>query len=550
LELFFKPISPMITAMKILTKKLKMMVFALSTGLLFVGCAKQGMDDSQAGDAEMSGPVEEASPYDLFMQKVSSLDMNTQTNELVQAYQEALKNDALADSHGMIYGDLIRIYFSQGRQDEAMASFEAVLNENKQELLSQGLNVFLSEYAVFTDAETFQAYCDKLLTKDLSDFGKTTVWRALAWSYLQASQLDRFSERLEEFERSIDPTNYAQIFGMVLGQAIRAQQYEATAALLDKIKSREAFTSRPDVAAVLLRQQAELFLARDQLAEAEAFLTEQVSQFNDPTFSALLVPLLSKAHTQGDEEMVKRLSVFTFKLKDKPRSRNQAALTWARQPAQPDKPDYRLFLERVGLLITSGIDPLPTFRLYQRYYYNIMKNSSPELRSLCVDIGIQVSTLDVPWEEVDQNMMQLLLDGTFYMRDFNKSLEILNAGIPGKTPEWHQMLINKVSAHIAEEEGRYDEAIERYRKHMESIRDMDDLANPETQRIVIPESVLAFNEKRIGDLYMKSGNKKAANEAYGRARKLYKQALEIAEEGSPDALEIEQELENVPLNDS
>ena len=310
-------------------------------------------------------------------------------------------------------------------------------------------------------------------------------------------------------------------------------------------------SSRSDVADILRRHEMDLLLSNGKLDEAEKFLMANTADFADNVYSSFLVNLINNASKEGNKEMIDRLSIFTFKLgKEKARSRNQGALAWARLPVRSKPIDNRVFLERVTLLITSDIDPLPTFRLYQRHYYNIMKDASPELRSMCIDVGLQISALDIPWEEVDQNMMQLLLDGTFYMRDFKKSLEILNAGIPGKTPEWHEMLINKVSAHIAEEEGRYDEAIKRYRTHMESVKDMDDLANPETQRIVIVESVLAYNEKRIGDLHKKNGQADMAAAAYKKARELYGEALKKADEGSPDALEIQQELNNVPQDDS
>jgi len=120
-----------------------------------------------------------------------------------------------------------------------------------------------------------------------------------------------------------------------------------------------------------------------------------------------------------------------------------------------------------------------------------------------------------------------LLDMDFYLGDYRGALERVKQGIPGFDAEWHAELHDKIQAHLAQAEGRIADAVGFYAAHIERVRGWERAQiSPEDGRRILPEEVIALNERRIGDLWAAAGEQAKAAAAYARARAAYASALE------------------------
>jgi tetratricopeptide (TPR) repeat protein len=151
-----------------------------------------------------------------------------------------------------------------------------------------------------------------------------------------------------------------------------------------------------------------------------------------------------------------------------------------------------------------------------------------------------------PSDAEKASLRGMIMDSCFRLEDYERTLRLLDQGVPGQDEQWHKMMINKVKAHLALKEGRKQEAVDRFRAFMEYIRTQAmDQTDPVTGNRITKEEILGLNAKRIGDILASMGQDEDARAMYKSARESYQAALERTSPG-PEYDRIQAELGKIP----
>ncbi len=158
----------------------------------------------------------------------------------------------------------------------------------------------------------------------------------------------------------------------------------------------------------------------------------------------------------------------------------------------------------------------------------------------------------IPWSDMADDARNrhvgILLDISFNAADYERSIALLDEGLPHYDDRWHEVMRNKVYAHKAEDTGNTDEAVRRFRLFMEHIvadkneEDDADLIDPVSGHRVTNSMILALNARRIGNILSLADRVEEASDAYAEAADYYRQAIDEVGENSPEADWIREQL--------
>lgn len=149
---------------------------------------------------------------------------------------------------------------------------------------------------------------------------------------------------------------------------------------------------------------------------------------------------------------------------------------------------------------------------------------------------------DLPSDAADM-LKTRMLDAYFLSKDYDSAVAAIQAGIPGKSPEWAAGTIAKLRAHKAVDAGDKKEAVKQFlefgkfleSKEMENFEDCD----PTTGIIYSLEWVRARNFARCAKYSRESGDAAAAEGYKAKAAELFKKAFEkVSKDNDPKSIEV------------
>lgn len=165
----------------------------------------------------------------------------------------------------------------------------------------------------------------------------------------------------------------------------------------------------------------------------------------------------------------------------------------------------------------------------------------------------------LPWsrmaEDTRGRLIGLLLDISFNAADYDRSIALLDEGLPQYDPAWHEIMRNKVLAHKAEDAGDTAEAVRRFRVFMEHIAaeqeagDKEELVDPISGHRMTHSMIMALNARRIGDIYSRADHLEEAQAAYTEAAGYYREAIEEVGKASPEGVWIRTQLDEMGATD-
>jgi hypothetical protein len=259
-------------------------------------------------------------------------------------------------------------------------------------------------------------------------------------------------------------------------------------------------------------------------------------------------PILKKAKSMQKGELIKQVIDTAYAQGEAfPMTRDAAASWSVRDAADSGSMDGLLAVTERAL--DAGVSVKRFYYAFSRGFYAGVETASAEQRKALGDLLLKFSKVPDLSESLAGMIASSRLDVAFFTQDFKGALAIVEAGVPGFDEDWHAELANKIKAHIAQKEGRVEDAVALYTKHMERVEKWEEpVVNPENGQKMIKEVVLGFNEKRIGDIWSGvEGHEKDAKAAYARARDWYQKGLALLEADSPEYAAAKQELAAVPV---
>lgn len=338
------------------------------------------------------------------------------------------------------------------------------------------------------------------------------------------------------------PEPQAMAFGQqVFGVLMSAGMKHEAAALPGVIEQR----MKDSVGRKGLVFEIKLALAIDSgnLAEAQAHYRAAVGGVADANaingFHAL-----SKALPDGGEAFSEELMDLCAR---RTAVREEAARQWVRKSQV--RGDIAGLSSRLVALQQKGFDDLfVSSQLESVYPVLLSPNNKKELEGVYVMCGTMLK--NAKDAETKRRMGGYLLDIGFFIEKYKESLALLESGVFKGDPQlMNPMMISKVKAHVALQEGRVDDAVRCFREFMEAVgkqvegREIDPLDSSWVTR----EMILGLNARRIGDILAKAGRTDEATKAYAEARQLYEKALrDFPDERSKERKKIQQALADIP----
>ena len=150
-------------------------------------------------------------------------------------------------------------------------------------------------------------------------------------------------------------------------------------------------------------------------------------------------------------------------------------------------------------------------------YRTIIQTGDAKLARAMIGLAERLSAL-VDDEQAKDAYLGLVLDGYAVLEDYRKAVAMVDKGFRKADSEWQAVMVPKLRAHLAMEEGRTQEAIQHFREFMRA-------AAAQTPGNAALAQTLGMNAARIGDLWRGIGEADKAQAAYVEARAHYNEAL-------------------------
>jgi hypothetical protein len=364
-------------------------------------------------------------------------------------------------------------------------------------------------------------------------------------AYAQAGSVAGVADRVGEIMDGDVASSARTVFATAFSQGMRIADYDGVQSLLAAIEARAA--GNADLGVFVQLARGELMLAQEKPEAAWDHYVTQADVIGDHELSRRLPTVLKAAQGLALPGFSARAIETAYQRGDAfPLTRDAAAVWAVREAADGGRIDALLVATQTAL--ERGAKVSRFYHGFARGFYAMIQKATAEEQKAINDLLHRISQAPGLEEAILGMIASARLDVAFFAQDFKAALAIVEAGVPGFDEKWHEELRDKVSAHIAQQEGRHEDAVALYRKHMARVSAWEQpVINPENNQRMIKEVVLGFNEKRIGDIWSAvPGREGDAAAAYASAREWYGKALEILEKDSPEHAEAVAELATVP----
>jgi len=501
--------------------------------LCLAGCGKRGKEESSG---------EQPIAWDSFATELARIRQAEGQQQAISYIERSLEDPAYEPIKGQVFVAMLNERVFGGELDAARDAFLKVA-ENDDQLARMGFDVLMRACAA-TGATVVIEWCDRLFEAEISDDLKMYAWRALVQAHADGGTLEEMLKRMDAVFSLPGEAQTRAVLSWVMGAVIEMRNFD----LLDRfVADVELHASdRPEIEGFLVMVRADALLLGGEFDEAERYLFEKAEQMDDNALAARLRWLIDRTKSDAPARAEAIASRAVEALETKPRTRAAAAaelldLAVARN-------DLDAFAARASKLLDSDLGVSRITSAYQKYFYKAVQSGTDEQKRVCEALGARLESLQSLSEADRRSLVLLRLDGAFYREDFGAALTLIESGVPGYDDLWHNEMLNKVSAHLALQQGRKQEAIDLFRKHMETVEVWQlPVVNPENGQKMVKEAVLGYNEKRIGDIYASMAGKSAeAEAAYMRAVAWYEEALQVLQPNTPEYRNAAAELAAVP----
>ena len=507
--------------------------------LVVMGCNRGGCGCKRSVDVE----VPEVSALDELRIEIADLKIEQGRDAAIARMKELLKDPAKAE----FKPNLVEWLLDELLREDAIGVVQDAFLEvavGDDQVAAAGFGRVLTASTTTNVADVVVWY-DKVLASGITDEAKAYVWPLRARAYIDSGTLDSVAFRVGEIVALEPPHLGVRALQGITGEGMRNRDYAGLSAIV--AATREAAPDRADLVELLLGVEADVLLGQGDLPAVETLLLKSAESMGDAAVAGRTVSLVKMATDTGAADLAERVIKWVVASAEvRPRTRDKVMTKWIGMVSAGQKPGA--FLDRVRQALSVGCPPGQVLVPFRNGFYAIMATRNKQHQDASLALADQFRDSEDVSASLGQSVGLMLLDGAFYMNDFRRAYEIVDAGIPGHDEAWHVEIKDKVGAHLALQEGRPEDAIALFRRHMDRVLAWEaPVTNPETGTSMIKEAVMGFNEKRIGDIYAAMpGRGEDAQAAYARARDWYTKALEVLEPDSREYKDAAAEMAQVP----
>ncbi len=520
--------------------KRTVMTMVLVGVALLAGCRRERVQTVTVDPAEARQML-----LDTSFAEISSLQEAEGDAAAVARMREMLSQPAYSEIRGPIIQRLLETLTAAGDADGALATYLELAAVDAA-MAETGFGMAIQAAMQDEDPQVRADRVERLIAAGSLPLPlRVAAWQFRMEVYAQTGSIGEIAGRVAGIMDSDVASAARTVFATAISQGMRIPDYAGVQSLLAAIETRSLWNADLDLFVKLAR--GELLLAKDKPEAAWNHYLALADVIGDSEFSRRLSAVLKAAKRLALPELSARVVETVYQRGDSfPMTRDVAAAWTVREAADGGNVGALLAATRTAL--ESGATVARFYHGFSRGFYAMIQQSTPAERTAVDDLLRRLSGVPDLTEAMQGMIASVRLDVAFFAEDFKVALTIVEAGVPGFDEAWHEEIRDKVSAHIAQQEGRHEDAIALYRKHMDRVIAWEQpVINPENNQKMIKEVVLGFNEKRIGDLWSAVPGREAdAAAAYERAREWYGRGLELLEQDSPEYAAASAELAAVP----
>ena len=519
-----------------------LIVIALSAGCRQESAApSEGADaTSAAPGAATTAPAEDPPTSALvaveeLFKEAKQLLAQGKTNAVMQLLEESYEAPEFAETRPQIYEAITIIMLMEGRIEEVktrLARDYKAIPTVSEPCLGIVRNHYLGQY----DRDSAHAWVEHLLTLGLEDRmeARLRVWQCE--EYLHREDFDRVVALVGTALKELPGETAPDVVEQVLGLAIKAEQVEMAERVLDLLEAVPDGTPRlVELAAV---NRAVLDTGRGDMTKA---IDRLAGILDSGTISAthhVFSVILKAAREKGDRAACDNLCMVILGDQNAPDSiRRDAVAAYCKAAAEEEY--HGEYPARITKLLEVGAPPSMIRESFVRDFPAVTQAAGGDVVQAMIGAAERLAALEDNVEAKDQ-YMGLALDGYVTLDDYRKAVAMVDAGFREDNQQWQTVMVPKLRAHLAMEEGRTEEAIQYFREFMRVAATWET-----TPRNSTLQKTLGMNAARIGDLWLKIGETGKAKEAYIEARTYYTESLKGAGDSSDDRAHIEEQLDQI-----
>lgn len=420
------------------------------------------------------------------------------------------------DSERALFDAALRDYVSSGRYPKAKALYLSALREQPG-WIENNRDPIMQAFLERGDYAAAREWADELIDESLPSALAVGVFRNLVSALDGMNRIDRFASYVPALFEKLMPAQVALVVGAVLQSAVDRCDQRAFDAVVGMLG---VYCRDPsELAPIIADRRVRMLIGLGDCDEASRLLMREADKLGKSGLGQLAVLVLNRWNASGrfPEQIDRLVHRMLAEWAGCPEARTPVARWWLRDAHQ--RKDYDALLVRFCDLVMAEIDPQVITSALGSSYYEIRTHGTPEQQSICGSLLKAISSVEGLGESDRQRFALMRLDEGFFDDDFSGMLAMVDDGIPGQDEEWHAFMRNKLAAHVALQYGRKEEAIARFRRHMDALQQGDmPLIDPSKGQKVHLDVVLGLNEKRIGDIYLSMRREHDARLAYSRAR--------------------------------
>ena len=464
-----------------------------------------------------------APPYSAYEARLKKALDGQDWEAAVSTLEDALRIDAYMAQHPALFNLLIGCLLRSEDPTRAEARYLAAAEHPKWQ---QAAFYLIPEYYLReADDEGLVTWTGRLM-------GTLTFREQYPELYrLNMTALDRLGRsdvlrvRIEQCLANLEPDAAVA----VLSQLKRAQMLRSDLGAVEQLLSvLETAATQERVALLRLYRltRFDWLLARGAMDEAETMFFTVGPMLDARDLAQVLSRMLAASAWGERPESRERLAVYALERHATNRlAVAVAARAWMQAGIDRELASGELIVRLRQILGMETEPKLHQVLFRSSLYEAARREDSAMMREVLKLVGelYAAAPADDPLRD---GLRGLLLDGYFLLEDYEAALAVYENLPADARAEGYDMVINKIKAHMAERNGRVDEAVERYRNFMAHIDASwkGDERDPVTGIRHSKLMALGFNAKRIGDIYWSHGRRAEAREAYAQARQELKMA--------------------------
>lgn len=511
----------------------RILVVLIAVSIACSGCGKK----SPQVNTEENQPA----PVQVLFGEIQELMSQEKPEEALARLEKAMTEEVFENDKPQIFASILAILLQTGQTGEAVERHLATA-KTAPDLAAFGYNVMERGLASSTNTVITLDWTSQLLESPVDQQTRSRVYVLQSYLLLREEREQEAVDILNSCIEELDLNLSIQTAGRIIDIFLSNAKPETTETAIQRLEALNK-DDLPEIKEITTVARLRLLMAKKDWQSFVKLFSDNLSIVSDREVESLIngAYRLLKDNDPSTAEQICKTVIIAGSPED--RSFYTASRLWLtiisdQKPAEI--PDC------VNIIRTAGLSDEKVFSAIGHPYYALLSSSNPEklkeMLTILTDIREGLNS------ERDSNAINnMLLDGSFTLKDYDTAISMLEQGIGGKDDAWRESAIAKLKAHRAMDAGNHEEAIKYFRDFMNAISEsMTSETDPSTGMVYTKAWCLARNAKRIGDLYKEQGLKDQAASAYTEAKGHFEEALKEFKENSAEHKALAEEIVEIP----